>query len=82
MKDLSLISVADVARRIKRPLIEVQQLIDSINLELAPDVSCPVDVFTEENQEFNTSTTGDAVLDGATGGGVRTGMIWEICGER
>ena len=27
-------------------------------------------------------TTGDAVLDSALGGGIRTGMVWEISGQR
>ena len=35
-----------------------------------------MDPFAEES---NTFTTGDAVLNGAMGGGVRTGIIWEVC---
>lgn len=27
-------------------------------------------------------TTGDAVLDRALGGGIRTGIVWELVGER
>lgn len=27
-------------------------------------------------------TTGDETLDEALGGGFRTGMVWEVCGER
>ena len=27
-------------------------------------------------------TTGDAVLDELLGGGIRTGMLWELVGER
>jgi Rad51 len=36
------------------------------------------DVRTE-GEEF---TTGDPRLDKALGGGIRTGMIWEVAGER
>ena len=75
VKDVLFTPVADVARRIKRPLTEIQQLIESISFELASDVSHSLDVFAEENYELATFTTGDAVLDGAIGGGIRTGMI-------
>lgn len=29
-----------------------------------------------------TFTTGSEVLDGMLGGGLRTGMVWEVVGER
>lgn len=32
-----------------------------------------------EDEKF---TTGDVVLDKALGGGIRTGMVWEVVGER
>ena len=27
-------------------------------------------------------TTGDEVVDNVLGGGIRTGMVWELCGEK
>jgi len=32
--------------------------------------------------EGDDFTTGDPRLDDALGGGIRTGMIWEVAGER
>ena len=35
-----------------------------------------------DNEEDEYFTTGDVVLDRALGGGIRTGMVWEVVGER
>lgn len=37
------------------------------------------EIVHEGDEKF---TTGDAYLDDALGGGIRTRMIWEIVGER
>jgi hypothetical protein len=33
-------------------------------------------------QDLEIFTTGDAALDSALGGGIRTGMLWEVVGQR
>jgi DNA repair protein RAD57 len=42
----------------------------------------PQPIGLEKNRGTETITTGDDGLDLALGGGVRTGMIWEVVGER
>ena len=44
------------------------------------------DIAHDGDEKFSTGdakfSTGDAILDIALEGGVRTGMVWEIVGER
>jgi len=48
------------------------------------------EIFNDEDDEKTCQlrllgqkcTTGDSTLDDVLGGGIRTGMIWEVVGER
>lgn len=60
-------------------LQQAQNIIDIVCKEHAQQPRSLADVDLEENDIF---TTGDADLDRALGGGIKTGMIWEIAGER
>lgn len=57
----------------------MEYLIDSVCQELfqSPRTIRAVDRIGDE-----TFTTGEQHLDEALGGGVRTGMVWEIAGEK
>ena len=52
---------------------------DSVCKERCKPVRLLEHVVQEGNEVF---TTGDSQLDHALGGGIRTGMVWEIAGER
>jgi DNA repair protein RAD57 len=52
---------------------------DSVCKERCKPVRLLEHVVQEGNEVF---TTGDSQLDNALGGGIRTGMVWEIVGER
>ena len=43
-------------------------------------IGVPLDTLPESIGEH--FTTGDTVIDAALGGGIRTGMVWELLGER
>lgn len=47
--------------------------------ELAPKVYQLDDPALPKHEKF---TTGDALLDSLFGGGIRTGKVWEVVGER
>ena len=47
--------------------------------ECASPIDKVKDLPPEGEEKF---TTGDAELDGMLGGGIRTGMLWEVVGER
>ena len=57
----------------------MEQLIDLVCQELyqSPRTIRAVDRIGEE-----IFTTGERYLDEALGGGLRTGMVWEIAGEK
>ncbi|THV01007.1 P-loop containing nucleoside triphosphate hydrolase protein, partial [Dendrothele bispora CBS 962.96] len=96
LSDLVLTSPQEIARRCRVALSEIQ-LIVSLACKSQPIQSRNLaQIFSEngleddnENDEVTRQlrllgrkfTTGDHILDGALGGGIRTGMIWEIVGE-
>lgn len=71
--------VPDVAKKCKMPITDMEQLIDLVCQELyqSPRTIRAVDRIGEE-----IFTTGERYLDEALGGGLRTGMVWEIAGEK
>jgi DNA repair protein RAD57 len=79
VSDLLLVSPTQIAKQCKITLPEAQSIIDIVCKERAQQSRSLVDVDPEDDEIF---TTGDAELDNALGGGIRTGMIWEIAGER
>ena len=41
----------------------------------------PARLLSETEDIGAKFTTGDKLLDQALGGGIRTGLLWEFCGE-
>ena len=79
LSELILTPASELSRRSKRPLAEIDYLVDNICREYS-STSLKLDRLTEVID--NKFTTGDASLDRILGGGIRTGMVWEISGER
>ncbi|PIL23794.1 hypothetical protein GSI_13545 [Ganoderma sinense ZZ0214-1] len=71
--------VPEVAKKCKIPVAEMEDLIDLVCQELyqSPRTIRTVDRIGEE-----VFTTGERYLDETLGGGIRTGMVWEIAGEK
>lgn len=58
---------------------EAQKLIEDTCNELATTSLQVIQLNETTDDKF---TTGDAIIDETLGGGIRTGMVWEIAGER
>ena len=59
--------------------MEAQNIID---LVCKAHAHKPRSVANIEQEDLEMFTTGDAALDSALGGGIRTGMLWEVVGQR
>lgn len=71
----------DVLKRLKLSDIQqVNRLLHTICQDVAPRSNALSDIVDAD--ESNWITTGDPEVDRLLGGGVRTGVITEICGER
>lgn len=57
----------------------VLDIVEKTCIEIASEQLSPKKLSVDSSTSF---TTGDAVLDSVLGGGIRTGMIWELVGER
>ena len=79
MSDLVLNPPNDVARKLRVPLSEVQKLVQIVCEEVAQQLH---DELQSQSHLDACFTTGDEILDEAVGGGIRTSMVWEVCGER
>ncbi|KAF4576859.1 hypothetical protein EYR36_004839 [Pleurotus pulmonarius] len=75
---LLLTSPAEIARRCKTSLAEVKLIVDAFCKASLQRLQPLEEVKHEGNEKI---TTGDPRLDNALGGGIRTGMIWEVAGE-
>ncbi|KII88759.1 hypothetical protein PLICRDRAFT_637359 [Plicaturopsis crispa FD-325 SS-3] len=76
--DLLLTAPQEIAKKCRIPLQEVHSILDIVCSASGPNPRVLESVEREGSEKF---TTGDALLDKALGGGIRTGMIWEIAGE-
>lgn len=79
VEDLLLASPSDIARKSHVAAQVVERILDTVCRALAQQPRSLKDVQHEGNEKF---TTGDERLDNALGGGLRTGMVWEVVGER
>lgn len=73
-------SPTDVAKRCRITLAEAQIILNVVCKEYAQEPRALSAIDLQENDEI--FTTGSALLDNKLGGGIRTGMIWEIVGQR
>ena len=80
LADLLLAPLQDVARKCRISVSEVRGIIESL-CDSEPTVFLPRRLDDIDCGE-GRCTTGDTHLDEALGGGIRTGMIWEVFGER
>lgn len=79
MSDLVLYPPNDLAKKLRMPLSEIQKLVQIVCKEVAQQLD---DESRHRSPSDACFTTGDEILDEAIGGGIRTNMVWEFCGER
>lgn len=75
--DLLLASTQDAAKRCRSSPVEVKRVIEKVLNSVPLFTLKHLDTLPDE-----IFTTGDELLDRALGGGIRTGMVWEVVGER
>ncbi|KAJ7135023.1 P-loop containing nucleoside triphosphate hydrolase protein [Mycena crocata] len=75
--DLLLVSPQDLGRRCRISPIEAGKIIKAVCEKNAPQIRSLASIMDQEQ----TCSTGDSYLDAALGGGIRTGMIWEVFGQ-
>ncbi|TCD66472.1 hypothetical protein EIP91_001352 [Steccherinum ochraceum] len=78
VSDLLLTPPPELAKKCRLAVHDIQSLVDAVCEVLA---SAPLRLDDEALQEAEFFTTGDQALDEVLGGGIRTGMLWEIVGE-
>ena len=59
--------------------MEVKRIVDTVLSRTPVPKLRRLDEYPPSVETF---TTGSEVLDGMLGGGLRTGMVWEVVGER
>ena len=78
--DLLLSSPQEVARKCKMSPSEAKQILDDVCKAAVPRRIRRLQDVRAEGAEV--CTTGDSRLDEALGGGIKTGLVWEVAGER
>ncbi|KAG2149170.1 Rad51B protein, partial [Suillus clintonianus] len=78
LSDLLLSTPSDISRTARIPPLEVTRILQAACRECVSPINKIKDWPLEGEEKF---TTGDADLDSMLGGGIRTGMLWEIVGE-
>ena len=68
-----------IAKRCKISPLDIGRIKDTVFQAVPLPLQRLDTLDVNEDEQF---TTGDEILDSALGGGVRTGMIWEVVGER
>ena len=79
LADLLLTTPNTIAKQCQLSISDVKSVLVSVCTERRRRIRKLDDIKHEGNEMF---TTGDTRLDDALEGGIRTGMIWEIVGER
>jgi len=79
VSDLLLNTPQEIAKRCKISPFEIKRIIDTV-LNAIPlrRLNVLEDIAHDGDEKFST---GDAILDIALEGGIRTGMVWEVVGE-
>ncbi|KAG1754221.1 P-loop containing nucleoside triphosphate hydrolase protein [Suillus lakei] len=78
LSDLLLSTPSDISRMTRIIPLEVTRILEAACRERAAPINKIKDLPLESEEKI---TTGDAELDGMLGGGIRTGMLWEVVGE-
>ncbi|KAF8061470.1 P-loop containing nucleoside triphosphate hydrolase protein [Lyophyllum atratum] len=77
--EVMLSSSQEIARRCRVSTREAQVIIDVLYSYITPLRLRRLEDVKREGNE--TCTTGENILDEALGGGIRSGMVWEVAGE-
>ena len=81
--DLLTLNVYEIHRRTKLSVIEVQDLVRDVIAALSDTLeNGQIKTAEERLQDFAFLTTGDERINGLLGGGIPTGSLTEITGER
>ncbi|KAJ7734951.1 P-loop containing nucleoside triphosphate hydrolase protein [Mycena maculata] len=75
LAELVLVSPQDLGRRCRISPLEAKAILNTVCENNRPQIKA----LTEEEESM--CSTGDSYLDAALGGGLRTGMIWEVFGQ-
>ncbi|OAX36414.1 hypothetical protein K503DRAFT_676317, partial [Rhizopogon vinicolor AM-OR11-026] len=78
ISDLLLNSPSDISRTTHIRPQDVTRILKAVCRECASPIHKIKDLPLEGEENI---TTGDVELDGMLGGGIRTGMLWEVVGE-
>ncbi|KAF8162961.1 P-loop containing nucleoside triphosphate hydrolase protein [Crassisporium funariophilum] len=76
--DILLISTHEIAKRCRAAPIEIKRIVDTALNAVPIHQLVRLDSETLSDARI---TTGEAILDNALNGGIRTGMVWEVVGE-
>lgn len=79
MGELLLVSPQDLGRSCRISPLEAKVILNAVCEKNSPQIRSLAAV--PDDQE-NVCSTGDSYLDATLGGGLRTGMVWEIFGQR
>ena len=79
ISDLLLVRPSEAAQRCRMPLREMEGILNLVCTELYQRPR-PLAEIADLGEE--TFTTGDECIDKVLGGGLRTSMLWEVCGEK
>ncbi|KDR73483.1 hypothetical protein GALMADRAFT_25891, partial [Galerina marginata CBS 339.88] len=79
VEDLLLTPTQDIAKRCKTSPIEIKRIVDIVLCATCPPELSRLEILAADGDE--KFSTGDDTLDDALGGGIRTGMVWEVVGE-
>lgn len=77
--DLLLLSHYDLSKRCRITPTDAQNIVDRVCEEL---YKAPLSLDDPSVRRDEVFSTGNENLDNALGGGIRTGMLWEVVGER
>ena len=75
-------SAPELSKRCKLPPFEIKAITELVCQSLVPETRTLEEWISHHGSAQGWLTTGDAALDRALGGGIRTGMVWEFVGER
>ncbi|KAL5490101.1 RHP57 [Sanghuangporus weigelae] len=76
--DIVLTPPNEIAKKLRTSLSEAQAIVETVCKEIAKNSLRIAKIAECSDEKF---TTGDSALDRAIGGGIRTGMVWELVGE-
>jgi DNA repair protein RAD57 len=81
--DILTLDIFEIHRRTQLSVIDVQHLVKEVIAAITTNIEAEQNkTALERDEEFAFLTTGDANIDKLLGGGIPTGSLTEITGER